>query len=341
MSAIEQGGGRRRERASCGYGDAPDGRRRGFGTVAADGARGDRDGARLEAVLGPLIERHDGVQAVSQGESACFTVAFARASDAVACALHLQIAPLAPIRLRIGVHTGEIGKGAAANPGPTFARAARLRDLAQAGQALLSGATESIVCDRLPSGAWLVELGSDTLGDLPRPQRIWQLCHPDLCNDHAALRAERPAAHRVPTRMTDFVGRSHQVGEISHALIDHRLVTLVGAAGVGKTRLALRVAAGSRDDVCFVDSAAGTGSGAGFAVARALNLPDQPGRSTLESIIAFLEDRRLLLVIDDGEHLLDAIAEVSDACPQVTVLATSRSHSGCRRRRSWSFPRCR
>ena len=122
-----------------------------------------------------------------------------RASDAVACALELQRAPLAPIRLRIGVHTGEVQLRDEGNYiGPTINRTARLRDLAHGGQTVLSGATERLVADRLPADAWLTDLGTHALRDLPRPERVVQLCHPDLRNEFPPLR------HRKPLRRTTF-----------------------------------------------------------------------------------------------------------------------------------------
>src|SRR6516225_9146298 len=140
--------------------------------------------ARLDHALGDLVSAHGGVRPVEQGEGGSFVAAFARAADAVACALELQRVPLAPIRLRIGVHTGEVQLADGDNyAGPTINRAARLRDLAHGGQTVLSGATGDIVIDRLPAGAWLTDLGIHRLRDLPRPERVVQLCHPDLRNE--------------------------------------------------------------------------------------------------------------------------------------------------------------
>ena len=155
--------------------------------------------ARLDATLSDLVAIHDGVRPVEQGEGDSFVVAFARASDAVACALALQRAPLAPIRLRIGVNTGEIQLRDEGNYiGPTINRTARIRDLGHGGQTLLSGATESMVLDHLPEDAWLNDLGAHPLRDLPRPERVVQLCHPDIRNDFPALRVAeseiRPAS---------------------------------------------------------------------------------------------------------------------------------------------------
>jgi len=171
-------------------------------------------------------------------------VAFARASNAVACALALQHAPLAPIRLRIGVHTGEVQLRDEGNyMGPTINRTARLRDLAHGGQTVLSGITEDLVLDRLPADAWLTDLGSHQLRDLPRRERVVQLCHPDLRNDFPPLRAaETIGAQHLPTQFTSSVGREAKMDDLRQTLAGNRLVTLTGAGGVGKTRLAVQVA---------------------------------------------------------------------------------------------------
>src|ERR1700758_2014853 len=120
--------------------------------------------ARLDRTLAQIVVAHGGVRPVEQGEGDSLVVAFDRGSDAVACALDLQMAPLAPIRLRIGLHTGEVQLRDQRNYiGPTINRTARLRDLAHGGQTVLSGATEEIVADHLPPGAWVLALGSHQL----------------------------------------------------------------------------------------------------------------------------------------------------------------------------------
>src|SRR5271156_243945 len=169
--------------------------------------------ARLDRTLTDLLAAHGGVRPVEQGEGDSFVVAFARASEAAACALELQRAPLAPIRLRIGVHTGEIQLRDEGNyAGPTINRTARLRDLAHGGQTVLSGATEDMVVDRLPAGGGLTDLGAQLLRDLPRPERVVQLCHPDLRNDFPPLRTAKAAvSHNFPVQLTSFVGRAAQM----------------------------------------------------------------------------------------------------------------------------------
>src|SRR6202165_3408480 len=217
--------------------------------------------ARLDRVVSEAVAAHGGVRPVEQGEGDSFVVAFGRASDAVACALGLQRAPLAPIRLRIGVHTGEIQLRDDANYiGPTINRTARLRDLAHGGQTVLSGATEPLVVDRLPPNAWLTDLGTHPLRDLPRPERVVQLCHPDLVNELPPLRTTTTVAvAHLPVQLTSFVGRDAQIKDVRQILADNRLVTLTGAGGVGKTRLAVQVAAAMAgefgDGVWYVDLA--------------------------------------------------------------------------------------
>src|SRR6202140_3191709 len=172
--------------------------------------------ARLNRVVCDVVAAHHGVRPVEQGEGDSFVAAFTRASDAVSCALELQRAPLAPIRLRIGVHTGEVQLRDEGNyAGSTINRTARVRDLAHGGQTVLSGATEAMVIDRLPADAWLTDLGSHALRDLPRPERVVQLCHPDLVNEFPPLRTPKAVAvNNLPAQLTSFVGRDAEIGEI-------------------------------------------------------------------------------------------------------------------------------
>jgi len=271
--------------------------------------------ARLDHALGDLVSAHGGVRPVEQGEGDSFVAAFTRASDAVACALELQRAPLAPIRLRIGVHTGEVQLRDAGNYiGPTINRAARIRDLAHGGQTVLSGTTEDLVADVLPADAWLVDLGRHELRGVPRPERVVQLCHPDLRNDFPPLRTTSTVvSHNFPVQLTSFVGRGAQMTDLEKLLVDNRLVTLTGAGGAGKTRLAVEIAAhiaaDFRDGVWYVDLAPITHPGVvAVAVARALGLPDQPDRSTMETLLGFVRDRQMLVVTETNERYRFAVA---------------------------------
>lgn len=291
--------------------------------------------ALMNRTVDEMVAAYDGVRPAEQGEGDSFVAAFARASDAVACALALQRAPLAPIKLRIGLHTGEIQLRDESNyAGPTVNRAARLRDLAHGGQTVLSGATEPLVVDRLPDGAWLTELGSYPLRGVPRPERVVQLCHPDLHNEFPPLRVRSVvASHNLPVQLTSFVGRQAQMSELRQLLADNRLVTLTGAGGAGKTRLAVEAAAlltaEFADGIWYVDLAPVTNPVvATVTVARTLGLPDQPGLSTMDTLVRFFGEKTMLLVLDNCEHLLDAcgtiVVELLGECPRLTIMATSR-----------------
>lgn len=304
---------------------------------------------RLDRTVSEIIATHDGVRPVEQGEGDSFVVAFERASNAVACALELQRAPLAPIRLRIGVHTGEVRLRDEGNyVGTTVNRTARLRDLAHGGQTVLSGTTEDLVLDRLPTDTWLTDLGTHSLRDLPRPERVVQLCHPDLRNDFPPLRTrENVVGQHLPAQFTTFVGRDADITDLQQILADNHLVTLTGAGGVGKTRLAVEVATKTVDDygdgVWCVDLAPLTDPDLlPVTVIRALGLPDQPGRSPMDALMRFVGDRRILLVLDNCEHLIDASAALVVAlrggCPAVTVLATSREPIGVAGEVIWRVP---
>jgi class 3 adenylate cyclase len=145
--------------------------------------------AAMDRTLDRLVSENNGVCPIQQGEGDSFVVAFTRASDAVACALALQLAALDPIRLRIGLHTGEIRLRDQGNyMGPTINRAARLRELGHGGQTLLSGTTSDLIRESLPERAWLHYCGYHQLRDLSRPERVAQLCHPDLYHLFPPLR---------------------------------------------------------------------------------------------------------------------------------------------------------
>src|ERR1700741_5326108 len=195
--------------------------------------------ARLNQTVSEVIADHAGVRPVEQGEGDSLVAAFARVSDAVAFALELQRAPLAPIRLRIGLHTGEVQLRDEGNYiGPTINRTARIRDLAHGGQTVLSGTTTDLVVDALPADAWLTDLGSHELRGVARPERVVQLCHPDIRNDFPPLRTSKPvAAEHLPVQLTSFVGRGAEIHDLRQTLVANWLVTLTGAGGAGKTRL--------------------------------------------------------------------------------------------------------
>jgi class 3 adenylate cyclase len=305
--------------------------------------------ARFNRIVDEVVAEHSGVRPVEQGEGDSFVAAFARAGDAVACALDLQRADLESITLRIGVHTGDVHLRDEGNyAGSTINKAARLRDLAHGGQIVLSGVTEELVEDRLPQDAWLVDLGKQPLRDIPRPVRVAQLCHPDLRNAFPPLRTVNAVStHGIPVQLTSFIGRTTQIAEIRRILTHTRLVTLTGAGGAGKTRLATEIAgrltAQFADGIFYADLAPIVHPAVvPLTIARALGLPDQPGRSITDTLLGFMRDRQILLLLDNCEHLLEASAalgsDILAACPTVTILATSREPLMVSGEVNWQVP---
>ena len=305
--------------------------------------------AQLDRTLSDVVAAHGGVRPVEQCEGDSFLVVFGRASDAVMCALELQRAPLGPIRLRIGMHTGDAQMNEDGNYiGPTIDRTARLRALAHGGQTVLSGTTSDLVVDRLPADAWLTDLGIHPLGDLLRPERVAQLCHTNLRNEFPPLHIPKAVSSRIlPARLTTFVGRRAEIDELLPIFTNNRLVTLTGAGGIGKTRLAVesaaQLSAEFTDGACYVDLAPITDPlVVPVTVARTLGIPDQPGRSTTDALRKFIGDRELLLLLDNCEHLLEAsgalIAALANACPHLTVLTTSREPIGVAGELTWMVP---
>ncbi|MFI5508844.1 LuxR family transcriptional regulator [Mycobacterium sp. NPDC051804] len=305
--------------------------------------------ARLNRTASALIAEHNGVRPVEQGEGDSFVAAFARAADAVACALALQRTALAPIKLRIGVHTGDVQLRDEGNyAGTTINKTARLRDLGHGGQTVLSGVTEELVEDRLPEGAWLTDLGRHTLRDVPRPVRVAQLCHPDLPQDFPPLRTTNNAVpEQLPMQLTTFIGRTSQIADIRGLLEENRLLTLTGAGGAGKTRLAVEVAGQMTDKfadgIWYADLAPVTHPEVvPVTVARTLGLPDQPGRSITDTLLGFVRDRHMLLVLDNCEHLLEAgaalVSAILGASARTTVLATSREPLMVAGEVNWQVP---
>ena len=255
--------------------------------------------AKLDRTLVRVVDAHHGVRPIEQGEGDSFVIAFGRASDAVACALEVQRSPLGPIRLRIGVHTGEVQLRDETNYiGPTINRTARLRDLAHGGQTVLSSTTSDLVTDRLPADAWLTELGMHPVRDLPRPERVVQLCHSEIHNEFPPLRTSKAVrSHNLPAQLTTFVGRQAEMAEVRQSLNDNRLMTLTGAGGSGKTRLAIEIAAqlttNFGDGVWYADLSPITNPDVvPVTVARTFGLPDQPGRSPMETVVRFLRTER-------------------------------------------------
>jgi predicted ATPase len=291
--------------------------------------------AAHDEVLRAAIEAHGGFLFKHTGDGVC--AAFASPRSAVDAAVAAQRALELPVRM--GIATGEAELREADYFGVVLNRAARVMAAGHGGQILLAESTASLL-----SGVDLVDLGPRRLRDLPTPVGVFQVRAPGLQTEFPALRAPDASPGNLRPQTTSFIGRESEVAELQAAVKAHRLVTLTGVGGVGKTRLAVEVAARLVDEypdgVWFFELAAVTDPAAvPDAVAAVLGITQQPGKSVSESVAAALEGRVRLLVIDNCEHVLDAAADLIEAIlahsATVLILATSREGLGVPEEQVW------
>ena len=293
--------------------------------------------AGLDAVVDAAARAHAGERPIEQGEGDSFVVVFARVSDALAFALDVQRSEQ-PLPLRMAVHTGEVERRPDGRVlGPPLNRCARLRALAAGGQILVSAATAELAVDNLPPGVSLRDLGRHRLRDLTAPEHVRQLCHKELPDEFPPLVSLDRLPNNLPVELKSFVGREAEVGELLRRLDGSRLVTLTGAGGAGKTRLAVEAAARSVDrwpgGVWVADLGSTVDpSMVPSAVASAMGVPEQPLQPLVDTIVASVGDATTLVILDNCEHLLDASAAFANdllrGCVHASVLATSREALG-------------
>jgi predicted ATPase/class 3 adenylate cyclase len=296
--------------------------------------------AEHRRLLRTAFAEHRGCEVDTQGDA--FFYAFPRAHDAVAGAVAAQRALAAhawpeglALRVRIGIHTGEPTATGEGYVGIDVHRAARVMSAGHGGQVLLTQSTRDLLPEELSDAVSLRDLGEHRLKDLTHPQRLYQLLIAGLENDFPALKTLEARPTNLPIQSTALIGREQQVTE-AMALVRRegiRLVTLTGAGGTGKTRLSLQVAAelvaDFEDGVFFVDLATIVDAHLFIpTVAQTLSVRERPGESLSETVKDYLRDKRVLLVLDNFEQLLDAGPAVSAllaAAPNVKALVTSRA----------------
>ena len=243
------------------------------------------------------------------------------------------------VRVRMGVHSGEASETAAGLVGLDIHRAARLAGVAYGGQVVFSSSAAALVRDVLPDGTSLRDLRHHRLKDLGRPEQIFQLQAPGLQSEFPPLRSlDNPALpNNLPAQQAGFVGRERELSELRRLVKDSRLVTLTGAGGAGKTRLAIQLAAelldGSGDGVWLVELAPVSSEDAvASTILEVLKMATGSGQSPLDILVTSLASQQALIVLDNCEHLIGACSKVADAilrhCPEIRVLATSREPLG-------------
>ena len=309
------------------------------------------DLARHDGVLKEAVAARHGHQFAHTGDG--LGAAFPTVADALGAAIagqrelsRIAWRGVAPLRVRMAIHAGTAEARGGTFFGPNLNRTARLLDLAAGGQILCSQAAAELGQDELPTGATLLDIGERRLAGLARPERVWQVVHPDLPDPAAATAA--PA--RRQESLTSFVGREAELSELTALLRGTRLLTILGVGGAGKTRLALELAdrmdkhyadgtrvvelATVRDDRPLADDVlAALGAGGGGR---------SGGLAAEDQLCHVLGDQQLLLVLDNCEHVLEAARALVDTvlrrCPAVTVLATSREVLSVPGETTWAAP---
>jgi predicted ATPase/class 3 adenylate cyclase len=290
--------------------------------------------AWLDRVVENAVGHFRGTLVKPRGEGDSHFTVFDRASDAADAALEIvrkTTDEQAGLRLRCALHSGEVEARDGDFYGPTVNRCARLRSLANPSQILLSQASAALAREHLREGADLLDLGSHRLKDLLRPERVYQLCHPSLPRDFPTLPSLDRTPHNLPIQITSFIGRDRDVATLSRLMRDHRLVTVTGTGGAGKTRLAQQAAAEAIEKtpggVWFIDlSSLRTESSFAEAALRAIGR--QGDADPVAALASASAGGEMLLLLDNCEHLVEHVAHFALALlretPNVGILATSR-----------------
>ena len=293
---------------------------------------------QCRGILRSAFQQGYGFEVDTQGDA--FFVVFERALDAITSAASAQRDLFmaqwpdgVTVRVRMGLHTGEPKPAEEGYIGLDVHLAARIMSAAHGGQVLLSPATHDLVATELNSGMALRNLGEYQLKDIAGVCRLFQLVIPDLPADFPppATLSSRRRLYNVPTPATSFVGREREIREIGDLLqqADVRLLTLIGTGGVGKTRLALRVAQSFAGNVCFVAlDQLSESEGVLPAIAQALHLQEKKDKTLLELAQEALREESFLLILDNFEQVLAArsiLVTLLAACPQLKILVTSRA----------------
>ena len=312
--------------------------------------------ARHHEILQQAIAAYNGFIFRVIGDS--FSAAFHDANDALRAALeaqrglHNEAWSPAPVKVRMGIHTGaaqlqDESKAEVYSGYAILALTYRIMSAGHGGQILLSQSTYELARDRLPAKAQLIDMGERRLKDMLRPEHLYQLTVPDLPSEFHPLKTLESFPHNLPTQLTSFVGRTKEMAEVRVMLNLARLVTLTGPGGTGKTRLALEVGMEElpsfSNGVWLVELAPLADPAQIMpAMAQAFGLQEHPFTPLPSLVIDYLRDKRLLLILDNCEHLIDACARLVDdllrQCMGLKVLASSREALGIAGEMAYRLP---
>lgn len=298
--------------------------------------------ARHHAILRGAIESNNGFVFQIIGDAFC--AAFHKAGDALKAALKsqqdLQNEPWgeAVIRARMGIHTGEAETDGKDYRGYlTMSLIQRMMSAGHGGQILLSNATENLLRDQLPKNVSLRDMGEHKFKDVPHLVRVFQIVAPPLQSEFPALRTLSVSSNNLPSQLTSFVGREKELADVKKLLHDAHMLTLIGPGGTGKTRLSIQAAQESLteypDGVWLVELASILDP---LLVPRttalAMGLRDEPQRPVIDMLCDYLREKKMLIILDNCEHLVDACAQMADkllhAASHTRILASSREALG-------------
>ena len=297
--------------------------------------------ANHDAILRLAIESHGGHVFKTVGDAFC--AAFPSAPDAVSAALDAQRAISAEnwgetvIKVRMGLHSGAAEVRDNDYFGPTLNRVARLMSAGHGGQTLLSAITRELVQTNLPHAVELRDMGERGLKDLIRPEHIYQLTAVGLPTDFPPLKTLEAFRSNLPVQLTSFIGREKEISAVKSLIVENHLITLTGSGGTGKTRLSLQVAADLLDSfpdgVWFVELAPLSDPAlVPQTIATTVGLHQETGRSLLEILTNYLRGKKVLLILDNCEHVVEASAQLAEAllqaCPTLRILVSSREALG-------------
>ncbi len=294
---------------------------------------------RHDAIVAAAVAGHDGHVFKTVGDAFC--VVFHRANDAVRASVAIERAIAAepwdlqrPIRIRIGIHSGEAYERAGDYYGPVVNRAARIEAAAHGGQVLTSLVTQELVRDLKPEGIGFQELGAHRLKDLARPESLFQIVAEGLDSEFPPLRTLDRHHHNLPVETTPFLGREPELRRLRELVTDGRypIVSVVGPGGMGKTRIARQIAADVIDRFAdgsfFVDLATIRDRESVYPAIAAVFGFEPSGPATIrDAVIDGLRPKQLLLVLDNCEQVAgaaDVATEIATTCPDVRCLITSR-----------------
>jgi predicted ATPase/class 3 adenylate cyclase len=298
-----------------------------------------------------VIAANNGIELGTEGDS--FFVVFASAADATQAVVSAQHALAAhawtgskPVRVRMGLHTGEARRVGDDYVGLDVHRAARIAACGHGGQVVISDSVYALVVAALPAGVSMRDLGEHRLKDLPRPEHLYQLEIEGLPTEFPPLKTLDVRKNNLPLQLTSFLGRTAELAELKELLAGGRLISLVGTGGIGKTRLAIELATEVLEEFGYVwlaelapisdpDLVAAT-------LMTAIDVREQAGRTPIDALIDYFAPKSALVILDNCEHLVEPCAILAEslleACPRLKIIATSREHLGVPGEASWRVP---